>query len=107
MESPSSPNPLIQGPPGGAAPSSPAAPATAAKEAVFAAVERHFDESVDFLRDLVRCPSTRGNTNGAQRLVAAALRRMGLDVQEVGIDRRRIEALPGFSPAEWSYDGLI
>jgi acetylornithine deacetylase len=106
MQTPGPPNPLIQGPPGGAAPY-PAAPATAAKEAVLAAVERHFDESVDFLRDLVRCPSTRGNTNGAQRLVAGALRRMGLDVQEVGIDRRRIAALPGFSPAEWSYDGLI
>lgn len=101
------PNPLSQDAPDGGGATYSAAPPSAAKAAVFAAVERHFDEEVDFLRELVKCPSTRGNTNGAQQVVAGALRRMGLGVQELGIDRERIAGLPGFSPAEWSYAGLI
>jgi hypothetical protein len=83
------------------------APRSEAKESVLAAVERGFEEEVDFLRRLVRCPSTRGETNGAQRVVAAELSRTGLAVQEVGIDREAIARLPGYSPAEWSYEGLV
>jgi acetylornithine deacetylase len=101
------PNPLAQASPSAGAVPSQAAPATAAKEAALSAAERRFEEQVDFLRQLVRCPSTRGNTNGAMRLVADAMRRMGLRVEEVGIERQAIAPLPGFSPAEWSYDGLF
>jgi acetylornithine deacetylase len=104
------PNPLIQGAPTGAGAAGVTylpAPETPAKTAVLAAADRLFDEEVDFLRQLVRCPSTRGNTNGVLDIVAGALRRMGLRIDEVPIDRERIAGHPGFSPAEWSYDGLF
>ena len=78
-----------------------------AKTAVLAEIERHFESQIELLQALVRCPSVRGETNGAQTVVAGALRRLGLDVQEVGIDGAAIASLPGYSPAEWSYDGLI
>ena len=32
---------------------------------------------------------------------------MGLAVQEVGIEREAIAGHPGYSPVEWSYDGLF
>ena len=83
------------------------APETAAKAAALAEVDRAFDGQVELLAALVRCPSVRGETNGVQAVVAGALRRMGLEVQEVGIDGEAIAALPGYSPAEWDYDGLI
>ncbi|MGH2369371.1 MAG: M20/M25/M40 family metallo-hydrolase, partial [Chloroflexota bacterium] len=109
------PNPLSQAVAGSAvpharrkdSPSRPAAPMSAAKVAVVAAADRLFDEEVGFLRDLVRCPSTRGRTNDVQRRIAATLREMGLDVAELGIDREPIAGLPGFSPADWPYEGLI
>ncbi|HEX2325007.1 MAG TPA: M20/M25/M40 family metallo-hydrolase, partial [Chloroflexota bacterium] len=102
-------NPLAAGVPDPGSPGTPYAPAprSTAKEALLGAVERGFEEEVDFLRRLVRCPSTRGETNGAQRVVAAELRRMGLVVQEVGIDHEAIAGHPGYAPVEWSYDGLF
>jgi acetylornithine deacetylase len=80
---------------------------TAAKAAAYAVVERLFGEEVEFLRALVRQPSTRGQTNGVQRVVAEKLGAMGLRVDEVPVERERIAGLPGFSPAEWPYDGLF
>jgi acetylornithine deacetylase len=103
-------NPLTEGATGAIAAAAAAPPdprGAAAKAAAFAAVDGAFDQEVAFLRDLVRHPSTRGHTNGAQRLVAGTLRAMGLRVDEVPVDRARIAGLRGFSPVDWSYDGLF
>ncbi|MBI3972057.1 MAG: ArgE/DapE family deacylase [Chloroflexi bacterium] len=88
-----------------AAPSDPRA--AAAKAAAFAAIEQAFGQEVDFLKTLVRHPSTRGQTNGVQHLVAATLHAMGLRVDEVPVEPERIAGRPGFSPADWPYDGLF
>ena len=100
-------SPLAAGTGAGRPPPVAPAPASAAKAAVLAEVDRAFESQVELLAALVRCPSVRGATNGVQAVVAGALRRTGLDVQEVGIDGEAIAALPGYSPAEWDYDGLI
>lgn len=103
-------NPLVEGATDAVltAPAAPADPrAAAAKAAARAAVEQSFGEEMEFLRALVRQPSTRGQTNGVQRVVASALGGMGLRVDEVLVERARIAGLPGFSPAEWPYEGLF
>jgi acetylornithine deacetylase len=103
-------NPLTAGATGAIAPDAvrPSDPrVAAAKEAAQAAGDRLFGEEVEFLRALVRLPSTRGQTNGAQRLVAETLRGMELQVDEAPMELESIERLPGFSPVEWSYDGLF
>ena len=79
------------------------------------AIKRHvgdvcdqlWEEEIDFLRALVRRPSLRGQTNPVQQFIADQLRDMGLRVSTEGIDVGRIAELPGYSPAEWSYDGLV
>ena len=103
-------NPLTQGGtqtivPMAAAPSDPRA--VAAKAAAFASIDEALGHEVDFLRALVGHSSTRGQTNGVQHLVAGTLREMGLRVDEVTVERERIARLPGFSPADWPYDGLF
>lgn len=70
-------------------------------------LERLWDEEVALLRMLVAEPSVRGNTNSVQRLIADQMRAAGLEVTEEGIDLAAISALPGFSPPEWPYDGMI
>jgi acetylornithine deacetylase len=79
----------------------------AARSAALAAVDRLFDEEREFLAALVRQQSTRGQTNDVQRLLASTLRTMGLRVEEVPVERERIAGLPGYSPADWSYDHLF
>ncbi len=79
----------------------------AAKRAVMQACEQLWEEEIEFLRDLVRHKGVRGDTNHVQHFVAAALRTTGFEVVETGIDVQEIAHLPGFSPPEWSYDGLI
>jgi acetylornithine deacetylase len=47
------------------------------------AVERGFDDAVDFLAELVRVPSLLGEEEPAQRLVEARMRELGFDVESV------------------------
>jgi acetylornithine deacetylase len=75
--------------------------------AVLDAVDRHWDEQVGFLRRLVAHPSVRGATNPVQAAIAEWERDHGLRVERVGIDVGRLHRLPGFSPVDWSYDGLF
>jgi acetylornithine deacetylase len=74
---------------------------------IIAAVDRGFDAEVTFLESLVREPSVRGNTNGAQSVVAGQLRAHGLDVIQETLDVQRLAALAEYAPVEWSYDGLV
>lgn len=67
-----------------------------------------FESEVALLQRLVQFPSIRGETNGIQRFLAEYLERnVGLETQLESIDRSGIQELPGFSPVEWSYDGLV
>lgn len=79
---------------------------TSVKSALKEAIDRNWDSELAFLARLVHEPSTRGQTNGAQDLVANELRRLQADVSEVGIDLDRLADLPGYSPVDWSYEGL-
>jgi acetylornithine deacetylase len=78
-----------------------------AKAAAIEMVERLWEEQQEFLRDLVRRPSLRGETNLVQRFLADYLRGQGLRVRQVGVDPGRLAGLRGFSPVEWSYEGLF
>lgn len=68
------------------------------------AVDARFDENVAFLSELTSHPSTRGNEQSAQALMAAALSERGLAVDQWQIDVADIQHLPGFSPVIGNYD---
>ncbi|MBO0702987.1 MAG: acetylornithine deacetylase, partial [Candidatus Dormibacteraeota bacterium] len=77
----------------------------AAREAVRGAVERGWDDEVALLRALVREPSLRGMTGGAQRLVEQRMRELGLEPERVPVDVERLRGRPGFSPVDWTSEG--
>jgi acetylornithine deacetylase len=68
-------------------------------------VDENWEREVEFLRGLVRRPSTLGNEALVQRFVAEELREMGLEPDVWQIDHAEIARLPGYSPVEWSYEG--
>lgn len=76
-----------------------------ASERVLETVERNWERQLDFLRGLVRRPSTLGNEARVQRFVAEELGEMGLEVDVWQIDHAKIAEQPGYSPVEWSYEG--
>jgi acetylornithine deacetylase len=78
-----------------------------ARARCWAAVDARWEDELEFLRQLVRRPSLRGQTNLVQRHIAERLRADGLEVHEIGIDLGRVHGLRGFSPVDWSYAGLI
>ena len=79
----------------------------AEQKAIIDAVDRRFDEQVDFLAELVGHPSTRGNEQSAQRFMAEELRGRGYEVDTWNIDVADIEQLPGFSPVIGDYDDAV
>src|ERR687897_2854933 len=68
-------------------------------------VDENWGREVEFLRGLVRRPSTLGSEAVVQRFVAHELREMGLEPDVWQIDHAEIARLPGYSPVEWSYEG--
>jgi acetylornithine deacetylase len=68
-------------------------------------VDENWKWEVEFLRGLVRRPSTLGSEAVVQRFVAEELREMGLEPDFWQIDHAEIARLPGYSPVEWSYEG--
>ena len=68
------------------------------------AVDAGFAAQVDFLADLVRLPSLRGQEATAQNFMATAMRARGLAVDRWKIDLADIQHLPGFSPVTIGYD---
>lgn len=69
------------------------------------AVERGLPATVDFLRALVREPSTLGNEEGAQALVEERLRSLGFDVRSVEPDSEQLAGRPESGLPLLSYDG--
>src|ERR687897_2353620 len=69
-------------------------------------VGENWEREVEFLRGLVRRPSTLGSEAVVQRFVAEELKEMGLEPDVWQIDHAEIARLPGYSPVEWSYEGL-
>jgi acetylornithine deacetylase len=63
-----------------------------------ASVDQAFDEQVDFLADLVRFPSTRGNEAPAQDFMARTFQERGYGVDRWKIKVEDIEHMAGFSP---------
>jgi acetylornithine deacetylase len=68
-------------------------------------VDENWEREVEFLRGLVRRPSTLGGEALVQRVVAEELGEMGLDPDVWQIDHAEIARLAGYSPVEWSYEG--
>ena len=77
----------------------------ATQRRVIEQVDRNWDREVEFLRGMVRRPSTLGNEAHVQRFIAEELRGMGLAPDVWEIDHAEIARLPGYSPVEWSYAG--
>ena len=71
------------------------------------AVDQRFDEQVSFLTELVSHPSTRGNEQSAQQLMAGQLEERGYETDVWNIDVKDIAGLPGFSPVIGDYDDAI
>ena len=74
------------------------------KTAILHAVDALFDRERDFLVELVRHPSTRGQEQSAQDFIARELGRLGYEVDRWQIDVADIAGLPGFSPVIGDYD---
>ncbi|RWQ60938.1 ArgE/DapE family deacylase [Mesorhizobium sp.] len=70
-------------------------------ERIIKAAEDRFDEQVEFLAQLVRAPSLRGNEAGVQKIVSDALKKRSYDVRSFAIDPARIGKDPAFSPTRF------
>lgn len=68
------------------------------------AVDAGFDEQIEFTRELVRKPSTRGNEATAQDLMAEGFGLHGFDIDRFKLDPEELARQPGFSPAAVSYE---
>jgi acetylornithine deacetylase len=77
----------------------------ATERRVIEQVERNWEREVEFLRGMVRRPSTLGNEALVQRFVAQELEKMGLETDVWEINHAEIARLPGYSPVEWSFAG--
>jgi acetylornithine deacetylase len=76
-----------------------------ARRRVLEKVDENWESEVEFLRGLVRRPSTLGDEAIVQRFVAGELAEMGLEPDLWQVDHAEIARLPGYSPVEWSYEG--
>ncbi|QFT96795.1 N-formyl-4-amino-5-aminomethyl-2-methylpyrimidine deformylase [Roseovarius sp. THAF8] len=77
------------------------------KTRLCAAVDAAFDRQVAFLTELTSHPSTRGNEQSAQDLMASELNDRGYNVDRWQIDLADIQHLPGFSPVLGPYDDAV
>jgi len=68
------------------------------------ALDTRWQWAVDTLAGWVRCESVLGNEKDAQDYVAEVYRDLGLAVITEPVDLNTIQHLPGFSPANWSYE---
>lgn len=71
------------------------------------AVDRQFEQQVAFLSELTSHPSTRGNEQSAQGVMAAELAARGYELDRWQIDIAEIRHLPGYSPVLGPYDDAV
>ena len=71
---------------------------------ILKAVDDLFDAQVEFLADLTRYPSLRGQEASAQDFTARQMHARGLAVDRFKVDVDEIRHLPGFSPVAVSYE---
>lgn len=71
---------------------------------ILQAVDQGFDAQLDFLAELTRFPSLRGQEATAQDFMAEAMRSRGYGVDRFRVEVEAIKDLPGFSPVAVSYD---
>jgi len=76
------------------------------RQRILSAVDKAFDAQVEFLSDIVRCASLRGQEAEIQALVEAALQERGYDVERQPLDASLIGKHPAFSPATVSYENF-
>lgn len=77
---------------------------TSANDRILAAVDRLFDNQVEFLKALVRFRSLRNDESTAQDFIEAALKQRGFAVTRFRTDASRIGQHPAFSPATVDYE---
>ncbi len=68
------------------------------------AVDKRFQEQLDFTAELVKLPSVRGAEATAQDAMARAMHERGLSIDRWRIDIDDISHLPGFSPVTVPYE---
>jgi acetylornithine deacetylase len=76
------------------------------KSRILDAVDRGWSKQLEFLRALIAQRSVLGNTNDAMEVAEPLLRELGMQVERVPLDVDTLREQPGFSPPDWSYDGL-
>lgn len=76
---------------------------THAEKAVLDQVDRRFDDSVAFLRQLVRQPSTLGNELGVQKVIYQRLQELGLEPAIWDLDLDLLRDHPSFGPLQIDY----
>jgi acetylornithine deacetylase len=80
---------------------------TETKKKIITAVDSLFDQQIEFLQDLTRHPSTRGNEQSAQHFMADTLRTRGYEIDQWNVNVDDIAHLPGFSPVIGNYEDAI
>ena len=68
-------------------------------------IDANWDQEVEFLRGLVRRPSTLHEEAQVQQFIARELEGAGLETDVWHADHAEIARQPGYSPVEWSYEG--
>ena len=71
------------------------------------AIDRRFDEQIDFLTEISSHPTTRGNEQSAQRFMRQQLQERGYQTDLWEIDVEDIASLPGFSPVIGNYEEAL
>ncbi len=78
---------------------------TGIEKRVMDEIDAWFDNTVDFLRALVRQPSTLGHEAGAQELVFNRLEEIGLAPEKWDLDMAALRQQPTFGPLDLDYTG--
>jgi acetylornithine deacetylase len=76
------------------------------KSGVHDAIDDGWPEQLGFLRALITQRSVLGNTNDAMEVAEPLLRELDMQVKRLPLDLDKLREQPGFSPPNWSYDGL-
>jgi len=79
----------------------------AQQQEILNAVEAGFAKQVDFLGQLTRFPSTRGEESAAQQWMSDAFAARGLHVDRWALDHQELQHLPGYSPVLAPYENAV